>query len=152
MMHRILTCISLIVALSGFAQDPFQQDLDYVISVSLDDESHDLTGHIKITYGNNSPGSLDTLWLHLWPNAYKDRFSSLCAQHTSMNQFDLHYTADQDKGSIDLSDLTIDGNPGKWGYHPELTDVGWVLLDRPLEPNSTLILESDFSVSLNRSS
>ena len=43
----------------------FQQQVDHVIEVALDDQSHEARGHIATTYINNSPDTLDALWIHL---------------------------------------------------------------------------------------
>ncbi len=48
----------------------WQQKVDYVISVELDDEKQRLTGTEKITYQNNSPDTLTYLWLQLDQNIW----------------------------------------------------------------------------------
>ena len=58
----------------------FQQDVDHRIEVALDDVRHELHGAIATTYRNNSPDALDVLWIHLWPNAYKDATTALAQQ------------------------------------------------------------------------
>jgi hypothetical protein len=58
---------------SGVAQQPyFQQDVNYTINVKLDDVNNELTADEKIEYTNNSPNTLTFIYMHLWPNAYKD--------------------------------------------------------------------------------
>src|SRR5690606_16051204 len=69
----------------------FQQEVDHVIDVRLDDRGHVLRGSGTFTYRNNSPNALDTLWIHLWPNAYRDRSTALCAQKDGHNEFSLHF-------------------------------------------------------------
>ena len=59
------------------AQDYFQQQVDYTISVRLDDARHELHAQERFVYRNNSPAALDTIWMHLWPNAYKQRGTAL---------------------------------------------------------------------------
>ncbi|MDX2305785.1 MAG: M1 family metallopeptidase [Microscillaceae bacterium] len=49
----------------------WQNRADYVIQVSLDDEKHSANGKVKITYTNNSPQTLDFIWLQLDQNRYK---------------------------------------------------------------------------------
>ncbi len=46
----------------------YQQQADYKIKVTLDDENTKLTGSETITYTNNSPDKLDYLWLQLDQN------------------------------------------------------------------------------------
>ena len=50
----------------------WQQRVDYVIEVSLDEDKQRLTGTELISYHNNSPDSLNYLWLQLDANVYAD--------------------------------------------------------------------------------
>ena len=49
----------------------WQQQVDYDISVSLDDARQRLTGAETITYHNNSPHQLDYLWVQLDQNRFR---------------------------------------------------------------------------------
>ncbi len=51
--------------------DYWQQKVDYTIDATLDEESRTITAKGTITYTNNSPDTLDFLWLHLEQNLYK---------------------------------------------------------------------------------
>ncbi len=53
----------------GFAY--WQQQADYKISVSLDEEKRRITGTETITYTNNSPDSLSFLWVQLDQNRFR---------------------------------------------------------------------------------
>ena len=48
----------------------WQNAADYQIEVSLDEASHTLSGKVTITYTNNSPESLDFIWLQLEQNRF----------------------------------------------------------------------------------
>ena len=50
----------------------WQNRADYKINVSLDDVQNTVTGEVEITYKNNSPESLNYLWLQLDQNAFSD--------------------------------------------------------------------------------
>ncbi|MCA9298330.1 MAG: hypothetical protein KDA28_04650, partial [Phycisphaerales bacterium] len=52
----------------GFAY--WQQQVDYVIDVRLDDETQRITGRETITYHNNSPDELRYLWLQIDNNIF----------------------------------------------------------------------------------
>src|SRR5687768_1088128 len=54
----------------------FQQDVEYTIRARLNAKEHTLTGHSTIRYTNHAPEPLAELYLHLYPNTYKDRFST----------------------------------------------------------------------------
>lgn len=48
----------------------WQQQVDYVIDVTLDDEHQSISGHERVTYHNNSPDTLRYLWLQVDPNLF----------------------------------------------------------------------------------
>ena len=50
--------------------DYWQNRADYTINARLDPATHSISGTVRITYTNNSPGALDVLWLHLEQNLY----------------------------------------------------------------------------------
>ena len=52
-------------------EDYYQQKVDYVIDIELDDKNKRLYGQEKITYTNNSPDVLEYLWLQLDQNIRK---------------------------------------------------------------------------------
>jgi Peptidase family M1 domain len=49
----------------------WQNEADYNIQVTLDDQNHTISGNVQIIYKNNSPESLPFLWLQLDQNIYK---------------------------------------------------------------------------------
>jgi hypothetical protein len=51
--------------------DYWQNRADYVIRAALDPASHSISGTVQIRYTNNSPGTLDVLWLLLEQNLYR---------------------------------------------------------------------------------
>ena len=52
-------------------EDYYQQKVDYLINVELDDKNRRLYGEEEITYTNNSPDVLEYLWLQLDQNIRK---------------------------------------------------------------------------------
>ncbi|MEZ4739028.1 MAG: hypothetical protein R2818_06635 [Flavobacteriales bacterium] len=129
--------------LSG--QTYFQQQVDHTIDVRLDDERHVLHGHSDVDYTNNSPNTLDTLWIHLWPNAYRDRSSALCKQLDRTGELDLHFATEEERGWIDSLDFRTNDTALKWGYHPEHADIAWVVMDTPLSPGASTRLSTLFA-------
>lgn len=134
------------IALPG--QDHFQQRVDHTISVRLDDVGHFLHGQGSFTYTNNSPMALDTIWLHLWPNAYRDRSSALCRQLADMGDLDLHFATEAERGWIDSLDFLTDDRPLTWGYHPQHADIGWVKLPAPLPTGGSITISTPFRVKI----
>lgn len=65
--------------------DYWQQYVHYDYKVKLDVESHTLSGDGIITYKNNSPDTLDRIYLHLYPNAFKDENSTMAREAKKLN-------------------------------------------------------------------
>ena len=126
----------------------FQQDVAYDINVQLDDENHTLSAFEKITYTNNSPDTLQFIWFHLWPNAYKNDSSALAHQFLHLGSTRFKYTKEKDRGYIDSLDFSVDSVNAKWDYHPEWIDVAKVTLPKPLLPKGTVTIETPFFVKL----
>jgi len=65
----------LVCLLSTLYADPidgyWQQKVDYDMEITLVDTSQQLTGFTTIKYTNNSPDSLDRIYMHLYPNAFQ---------------------------------------------------------------------------------
>ena len=51
--------------------DYYQQQVDYIMDIELDDKNERLYGEEKITYTNNSPDELSYLWVQLDQNIRK---------------------------------------------------------------------------------
>lgn len=164
----IATLAAGLVAVSSSAQEApyFQQRVDYAIDVRLDDQAHMLRATERFSYTNNSRVALDTIWIHLWPNAYRDRTSALCAQHNSTNDFDLNFAKPEDRGWIDSLDFKVQqatppvgvqktSSPADataqrvhWGYHVKHPDIAWLKLASPLQPGSSITISTPFTVKL----
>jgi hypothetical protein len=147
-MRQAFFALSLLAAVDGAAQAYWQQQVDHVITVRLDDERHMLHGTCAFTYINNSPTTLDTIWVHLWPNAYRDRSTALCRQLTDHGNLDLYFATPEERGWIDSLAFTANGNTLAWGFHPRHIDIGWVKPDAPLAPGASTIISTPFRVKI----
>ena len=135
----------------GWGQLPspyFQQEVNHRIEVKLDDATHTLHGDIETTYLNNSPDTLDFIWLHLWPNAYADGTSALAQQQFREGNLFLFWAMQRDRGGIDSLNFTVDGLPAEWSFHPEHLDIARLELAQPLAPGAQLTYTTPFRVKL----
>ncbi|WP_010136972.1 M1 family metallopeptidase [Ochrovirga pacifica] len=67
---RKLIILLAFVSLGAKAQY-WQQKTDYVMDIDMDVKTHQYQGTQKITYQNNSPESLETVYYHLYNNAFQ---------------------------------------------------------------------------------
>ncbi|GAA3766262.1 M1 family metallopeptidase [Flavobacterium ginsengiterrae] len=64
----------------------YQQQADYKIDVELDDKNSKLTGAETITYSNNSPDTLEYLWIQLDQNQARANGQTTLAEGEKINQ------------------------------------------------------------------
>jgi hypothetical protein len=135
--------------ISSIAQVPyFQQQTDYRIDVHLDDQAHVLRGHLNLIYHNNAPEALDTLYFHLWPNAYRNQQTAYAKQARRMGETDFHFATKDQLGGIDSLRFTVDGDTIAWNYHPEHIDIALLTLPQSLPPGAQVEINTPFRVDL----
>lgn len=105
----------------------WQQNVDYDITVSLDDVNHVLNGNITMQYTNNSPDALTFIWIHLWPNAYKDNNTAFAKQKVLQGSTDFYFAKDNERGYIDNLDFKVNGTSVPLAYDPENPDIAKLL-------------------------
>lgn len=138
----------ILTSFGAFSQDYWQQEVNYTIKVSLNDKKHMLSAFEEFTYINNSPDVLDTIWMHIWPNAYKNGETALAKQQYSQKEDMLKFGDDSVKGYIDSLDFKVNGASVTWDYHPEYIDVCYLVLAEPLQPGASLKVSTPFRVKI----
>ena len=76
----ILELLSILPSTVHGQNDYWQQFVHYNIDVSLNTTTHFLSGTETILYRNNSPDILREIYLHLYPNAFKDANSTIAKE------------------------------------------------------------------------
>ncbi len=132
----------------GIRPDYFQQHVAYDIEVTLDDSAHTLQAFEKIVYTNNSPDTLDFIWFHIWPNAYKNTETAFAKQRERFLNTSFIFSEEKKRGYIDSLDFKIDGAETTWGFHPDWIDVAKVQLPKSLPPGDVITIETPFFVKL----
>lgn len=144
-----LICILLFTTLSFAVEKTyFQQEVNYKIKVSLNDKKHTLTASMEMEYINRSNDTLTFLWIHLWPNAYKNRSSALVKQQLLNNKANLYFADEKNRGYIDSLNFNVDGNSATWSYDPNNIDICKLNLPKPLYPGQRTIIKTPFFVKL----
>lgn len=142
----ILACISFGVSAQ---QNYWQQEVDYIIDVTLDDQQHLLRGAESFIYHNKSPKSIDRIYIHLWPNAYRDNHTAFARQQLANRSWDFYNAPDSMRGFIDSLDFKVDNQPVKWEFLAKDTpDVAILWLNEPLTPGQRLTVSTPFRVKL----
>ncbi|MBI1838599.1 MAG: M1 family metallopeptidase, partial [Flavobacteriia bacterium] len=133
---------------SFFAQNYWQQEVNYKIDVKLDDSKHEITAVEEFEYVNNSPNKLDFIYIHLWPNAYKNEKTGLGQQLWKSGKTILKFGADSLKGNISGIDFKVNGEKATWEIDANNIDICRIILKTPLLPGERLIVSTPFIVKI----
>ncbi len=126
----------------------WQQQVNFVIDVTLNDVEHTLEGFEKIEYTNNSPDSLFFLWFHVWPNAFKNDKTAFSDQQIENGSTKFYFSGREDRGYINRLDFRIDNEPLKIEDHPQHIDIIKLVLPKPLAPGNSVTITTPFHVKL----
>ena len=149
MKNSILLFLSVILSLVGKGQtNYFQQEVNTEITVLLDDKNNTLIGAEKITYLNNSTSILDSIVIHLWPNAYKNVDTELAKQKYESGSTVIKYASIKERGYIDSLNFKIDNQKVKWDYYNNHLDIAILHLNKPLKPKQKIVIETPFFVKI----
>jgi Peptidase family M1 domain len=139
--------------LFGFAtamaqQGYWQQQVNYTIAVTLNDTEHTLDGFVKMDYLNNSPDTLTYIWIHLWPNAYKNDRTAYTDQSLENGNTAFYFSNIDQRGYINRLDFRVNSTVVKTEDHPEHQDITKIVLPYPLVPGGHCKIETPFHVKL----
>ncbi len=148
-MKIIISFFSCLVTLTVFAQNNYwQQQVNYKISVTLDDKSHSLKGDEEIEYINNSPDQLNFIWFHLWQNGYKNDSTAFAKQLLRDKKGGDRLKKFTDRGFMDGLNFTVDGQKASMEPDPQNIDVVKLILPKPLPPGGKIKIQTPFFVDL----
>ena len=126
----------------------WQQQVDVQIKVLLNDQANSLTGEIKMQYQNNSPDTLRFIWIHLWPNAYKNDRTAFSEQLLQNGRTDFYFSNEIQKGYINRLNFKVDDELVQVEDHPQHQDIVKIILAKPLPPAGKVVIETPFNVKL----
>ncbi|NUN99601.1 MAG: M1 family metallopeptidase [Saprospiraceae bacterium] len=133
----------------GHAQQPyFQQEVNYRIIATLNDTTHTLRATLDLEYINHSPDTLSELWLHLWPNAFRDRNTAYARQALRMNNTRFYFSGTDELGNITGLDFRIAGEAVNWALAPNHPDIAVLTLNKPLLPKQRLRITTPFVLKI----
>lgn len=129
-----------------YSQEYFQQKVNTSIDVFLDDENKCLIGDITIEYINNSPNNLNEIYLHLYPNAYKNRQTAYAKQEINEKRNADFFKRNYTKGWIDSLSFFVNNIPASIEYKE--ADIAILYLPETLFSGDTAIITSHFYVKI----
>jgi hypothetical protein len=136
------------IVVNAQERDYWQQKVDYIINVTLDDKTSTLDADITFVYYNNSPSELSFIYIHLWPNAYKGDGTALCDQLIKNGNTDLYYATEDKTGFIDKIDFKSNNAKLKWEIDSKYNDIAKIYLPKALKRGDSIVISTPFHVKI----
>ena len=137
----IVLCTSFLLSNS---QVYWQQKVNFKIAVSLNDKENTLDAFETMEYTNNSPDTLTYIWIHLWPNAFKNDKTAFSDQQLENSRTDFYFSNAEERGYINRLDFKVNGLSARLDDHPLYIDIGKLILPVLLLPQQTIIITTPF--------
>ncbi|MCP4463267.1 MAG: aminopeptidase [Planctomycetaceae bacterium] len=134
----------------------WQQQIDYVIDVEIDDVNQELIGSEQITYTNRSPDPLRYVWLQLDPNIREPHSDSRTTQtssnmdRTSLDQIRNIFDRDDFDGGVKISRVA-DSETGDALNFTVVKTMMRIDLPRALENGESYRFDVDWRYAINNS-
>jgi Peptidase family M1 domain len=145
MISRTLILLFIITSIIHAQENTyFQQDVDYTINITIDVEAYTYKGSEQLIYTNNSPDVLNFIWVHLYPNAYKDNSTPFARQEASRNRRTYHFAPKEDHGYININSLKEGKQELNWEYKSDALDEIKIFLNSSLQPGQSVTLQFEF--------
>ncbi|MBT8191674.1 MAG: hypothetical protein KJO29_14680, partial [Bacteroidia bacterium] len=135
-----------------FAQNYFQQKVDFEIKAKLDTISKLLVADCKIIYTNNSSETLEKIYLHLWWNALSDKKSPYASQKLERSSYDFHFSKSTRMGGY--RKLLIAQNnklleTSIYNYRGKTTpDILVIHLKEPCAPGKKIVIDVEYELGI----
>ena len=140
----IFACVNTVFAQKTY----FQQQVNYKINVTLDDEKHIISGNIEMEYTNNSPDALNEIWMHLWGNAYKNQRTGYAKQQLNQGKTKFFTAKAEDLGFYSELDFQVDNKKATWDFDAKNPDIALVKLEKPLKSGEKITISTPFSLKI----
>lgn len=132
------------------APDYWQQKVSYHIDVKLDVTKKTLQGKEILQYWNNSPDTLNFVWLHLYPNAFKNEKTNYARESNDsfISESNVLESMLEERGYININSIKYRSNELKtYLKEDDITEMK-VILSEPLVPGDSLTFDIDFFVKI----
>jgi len=154
MKAQVYTILFSVMLAVGFAnsvhaqQSYWQQRVDYQIDVKLDTASKTLDAFMVFDYYNNSPDTLEFIWMQLFPNAFKTDRTAFSEQYLLHGETDFYFSSDEERGYIHRLNFESEGRTLQVSDHPQHIDIIKLHLNEPLLPGNSVRISTPFRVKL----
>ncbi|MFD0760980.1 aminopeptidase [Lutibacter aestuarii] len=102
----------------------------------------------SITYYNNSGEILNEIYLHNWPNAYKDKNTPLAKRFIENYSKSFHFANEKHRGHTNIKSISVDYELSNWETSENQPDIIKISLKEPLHLNGSVKINATYTVKI----
>lgn len=129
-------------------QSDWIQRVDYKIDVIFSPENTSIKGTISMNYYNNSPDTLTEIYIHTWPNAYKNNHTAYAKEQLNKNNRKFYFSSQKDRGYMDSFAFKINGRTIEYQTDEKQIDILKIKLLDPILPGEKVEIYTPFFVKI----
>ena len=126
----------------------FSQVNEISINAELFTDTHQINIEQEIVFYNNSNVNLDTIYLHNWSNAYKDRYTPLSTRLIENYDKSLYFAKIKYRGYSKVSTIKNRNLEVSFNNLENASDIIRVILPNTLKPNDSIVLNASYIVKV----
>lgn len=122
----------------------------YFINANFNKETKEINGKEEVVYLNNSDASLNSIYFHIYPNAYMKK-ETLPFDKNDTTEYDLCFPKGFNEGYMNILAVKCDGKPLKYRVEGKDSTILKISLDKILEKGDSTRLTIGFKDKLPNS-
>jgi len=123
----------------------WQQQVSYTVKAHLDTEEHSLKACEYLTYYNNSPYTLETLYVHLYANAFKSKNTVYAQEAKRLGYYSFINTGESERGYIDIENIISEGDSLRFEINETIMAI---ILNQPVKSGDSTALKIDYYLKI----
>ena len=118
------------------------------IKATLDDAKSQLNIQQKIVYYNTSDQELESVFLHNWPNSFKNRNTALSKRFIEAYQKNLYFAKKEELGATDIKNISVNFEAADYRTLEKQIDILEIPLKETLKQNDSIVINATYSVKI----
>lgn len=131
-----------------FSRPSNAQNNKIKIKANLLVEEHELHIQQQILFHNKSEQSLDTIFLHNWPNSFKDNTTPLAKRMIENYNKELYFAKEKHRGYTHINNMAVNYETVAWHIEKEKDDLLAIVLNEPLKPGDDIDISATYIVKI----
>ena len=118
------------------------------IKATLDDTKDLLHIQQRIVYHNTSDKELKSIFLHNWPNSFKNTKTALSKRFIEAYQKNLYFAEQEDLGFSDIKNISVNFESVPFSEVENQIDVLEIPLNKALKQHDSVIINATYSIKI----